>query len=378
MKKIIIADFVEYNYPTAKLGNYHICNQFVKNGYEVLWMSNPFNELIYFKDKSDYTFKKRISKAKRHKLAEHIYGFAPWSMRLYGNYPLSRNAAMLRHFSRYIRPNIQATLQRIGFDKVDVLWVSTPKQYWLADVVDYDKLAYRIADDYTHFKEFPNIAEVEADFIKKCDNVFVTSDLFADKATRYGKRATLLKNAVDYDYFEKAGFDIPPEYEKSKRKKVVYVGAIKYWMDQELLAKLATHSDADIFMIGPIGIDIERYKDCENLHFLGPKPYSQVASYMRNANVAIIPFLTGDLTAAISPLKLFEYCAVGTPVVSSSMEEVKRLKAPIIVADNHKSFIKGVNDYLNSNTVGEALIDYAKKSSWQDRFNVIMEALYGE
>lgn len=378
MKKIIIADFVEYNYPTAKLGNYHICNQFVKDGYEVLWVSNPFNELIYLKDRADYAFKKRISTVKRHKLADQIYGYAPWSIRLYGNYPFSRDANMIRRFSRYIRPDIKSTLKQIGFEQVDVLWISTPKQYWLADVVTYDKLVYRIADDYTHFKEFPNIRAVEADFIKRVDHVFVTSNIFANKVLEHGKAPVLLKNAVDYDLFEKAGFEMPPEYQDCNRQKIIYVGAIKYWMDQDLLAKMAKNINAEIFMVGPVSIDIERFKDIPNLHFLGPKPYSHVASYMRNADVAIIPFLTGNLTAAISPLKLFEYCAVGTPVVSSSMAEVKRLNAPIIVADDHAAFIKGVNDYLAKPINREVLIAYAKKSAWQDRFNLIMETIYGQ
>jgi hypothetical protein len=376
LKKVIIADFVEYNDPTAKLGNYHLCNQFVKDGYEALWLSNAFNELIWIKDREDYDFKKSISTPVRHALAENIYGFAPWALRLYGNYPFSRNPDIIRHFSKWIKPNIQSTLKAIGFDEVDVLWISNPKFFWLADVVRYKKLVYRIADDYTHFKEFPEIAELEAEFIRKADHVFVTSEIFAHKALSQGKTPTLLKNAVDISAFVQEDMLIPPEYAASTSQKIVYVGTIKYWMDQELLVQLSQAVDADIFLIGPEGINLDSLRACENIHILGPRKYKDVPAYMKHADAAIIPFITGDLTAAISPLKLFEYCAVGTPVISSSMEEVRRLNAPIIVAEDHASFIEGVRHTLASERQSEALMDFAKQNSWDDRYGLIREVLY--
>lgn len=377
MKKVMIADFIEYNAPAAKLGNYHLCNQFVQGGYEALWLSNTFNELIRIKDKADYVFKKSISSPVRHQLAENVYGFAPWAWRLYGNYPFSRNPEIIRNFRHFVRPDIRETFQKIAFDHVDVLWVSNPKFFWLADVVHYDKLAYRIADDYTHFKEFPDIAALEAQFIRRADHVFITSEVFADKVTSLGKTPTVLKNAVDIDAFTENNGEVPPEYAACPRQKIVYVGAIKYWMDQELLVKLSQSVDADIFLIGPAGVNLDSLRACENIHILGTRDYTDVPAYMRHADVAIIPFVTGDLTAAISPLKLFEYCAVGTPVVSSSMEEVKRLKAPIIVAENHQAFIDGVIHTLESKRDSQALIDFARENSWRNRYEIIREVLYG-
>lgn len=377
MKKLIIADFVEYNAPAAKLGNYHLCNQFVKAGYEALWLSNAFNGLIRIKDKEDYAFKKSISAPVRHKLAENIYGYAPWAWRLYGNYPFSRNPDIIRNFKSLIRPDIDETLKKLEFDEVDVLWVSNPKFFWLAEVVNYKKLVYRIADDYTHFKEFPDIGSLEAAFIQKADHVFITSEVFAHKVISQGKTPTVLKNAVDIGAFAKGDLPMPVEYKGSSRKKIVYVGAIKYWMDQELLVKLSKAVDADIFLIGPEGTNLDTVRACENVYILGSRDYRDVPAYMKHADVAIIPFVTGDLTAAISPLKLFEYCAVGTPVVSTSMEEVKRLDAPIIVASSHEAFVEGVLHTLSAEKNSQELMDFARRNSWSDRYRIISEVLYG-
>ena len=86
MKKIIIADFMEYDDPSNKLGNYHYAKLFAENEYEVLWISCPWNWLMYFKNKEVYKKRKNLSKAIRHELNKNIYGFAPYSWRLYGNY----------------------------------------------------------------------------------------------------------------------------------------------------------------------------------------------------------------------------------------------------------------------------------------------------
>ncbi|MGE5458929.1 MAG: hypothetical protein ACM3NJ_00605, partial [Methanobacterium sp.] len=191
MKKVIMADFVEYNSPSARLGNYHYCDCFIKDGYEALWMSNAFNQLIYFKDRQDYFFKKSISSPQRHLLGEHVFGFAPYSLRLYGNYPFSRNPEIIKRFRSYIRPDIRESLKKMDFLDVDILWISNPKMYWLSDVVHYNKLVYRIADDYSKFIEFPNIAGIDDLLIRKADQVVISSSTLARHVLDHGKTPLL-------------------------------------------------------------------------------------------------------------------------------------------------------------------------------------------
>lgn len=376
MKQIVFADFVEYNYPIAKLGNYHICNQFVKNGYEALWVSNTFNGLIRLKDKTDYDAKKAVSQPARNRLADNVYGFAARSWRLYGNYPFCRDPRIITNMPKTISPDVKNSLARLGFGQADILWVSNPKLYWLADVIDYRRLVYRIADDYAHFKNFPNIAELESRFIQKADHVFITSGLFREKVLRLGKTPVVLNNAVDIEHFSsKQG--MPPEYENPARKKILYVGSITYWLDLELIAELAGAVDADIYLIGQESISLERLRSCPNVKILGARPFDSVPSYMQHADVAIIPFVTGELTAAISPLKLFEYCAAGTPVVSTYMEEVRQMQAPIYVARDYSDFIAGVKEAMENPPSASILKEYAAANTWDRRFDLIMEELFG-
>lgn len=368
MKKVIFADFVEYNSTTSRLGNYHFCNCFVKDGYEALWMSNAFNHLIFLKDKKDYLFKKSISTAERHCLADRVYGFAPFSIRLYGNYPFSRNPNIIERFDKYIIPNIRKSLNNILFADVDVLWISNPKAYWLTNVVNYKKLIYRIADKYSNFIEFPNIAVIDDMLIKKADGVIVSSSTLEQHVIDQGKTPLLLSNGVLFDHFSKNGLDCPVEFKHKAGKRIIYVGALKYWFDIQLVRKLAEQVEADIYLIGKKEIDLSILERYDNVHILGPRSYELLPGYLQYANVALIPFIKNEITDSISPLKLYEYCSAGVAVVSTNLEETARLNAPIAMAENHDAFIEQVKRYLYEGYDRSKLIEYGRNNSWDVRY----------
>ena len=60
----------------------------------------------------------------------------------------------------------------------------------------------------------------------------------------------------------------------------------------------------------------------------------------------IIPFLINDITQATSPLKLFEYMALGKPIVTTSMNECKKYKS-VILADNKEHFVENIDKAID-------------------------------
>jgi GT2 family glycosyltransferase len=59
-----------------------------------------------------------------------------------------------------------------------------------------------------------------------------------------------------------------------------------------------------------------------NVVFLGPKPNTDLPAYLAQADAAIIPFLPGPLTDAVSPVKVFEYLFLKKPVIATRMPEL--------------------------------------------------------
>lgn len=378
MKRVIICDFVEYNNKVSKLGNYHYANCFAKDGWEVLWMSNLFNELIYIKDKEDYLFKKSISSPKRHELAPNIYGFAPYSLRLYGNYAFSRDEKIVLNNQRYIFPNIKKSLRKIGFEKVDLLWISNPKHFYLTNVVEYEKLVFRIPDDFAHHNGFPeSVVEIEKKLIDKSDFIFITSKFLENKVLERNKKPYLLNNGVNFKHFSKQDLTVPLEYQ-GKDKRIVYVGAIDEWFDVNLIKEIATKLKVNIFLIGKPRIDLTEIRNLNNVNILGARPYDEIPSYLKNADVAIIPFIKNQLTDAVSPIKLYEYASTGIPVVSTDLKEVKNTRAPIYVAKDTLDFLTGIERYLNKEYNKEEIINFGFNNSWRARYEYAMKIIYGK
>ncbi len=376
-KKLLICDFAEYNSKLFKLGNYHFCNCFVQDGYEALWMSNAFNHLIYFKDQEDFHFKKSISSAKRHPLADHIYGFAPYSYRLYGNYAFSKNSRLITRMAKTIVPNIWKSLEKMNFLEVDVLWISNPKAYWLTKVVKYKKLIYRIADDYSQFAEFPNIARIDELLIKSADSVIIASSTLEQHVLKCGKKPVLLSNGVEFEHFNKTDVACPVEYQENDRQRIIYIGALRHWFDTELIEKLAHQLDADIYLVGKVETDLSSLEKYANVHILGSRSYEFLPGYLKYADVALIPFIKNCLTDSVSPIKLYEYCSAGVAVVSTNLRETSQQKAPIWIAESHQEFIAGVRHYLTQGFDRSELRAYGMLNSWDSRYELMKKLCLG-
>ncbi|WP_391571613.1 glycosyltransferase [Cohnella sp.] len=144
--------------------------------------------------------------------------------------------------------------------------------------------------------------------------------------------AVYLPNAVRPEDFraESAGKRETPEELKAivaKNKKIVgYYGAIEEWFDTKLVIELARLPQVEIVLIGHCGISQDPFPD--NVHFLGPKPYESLKEYAEHFDALMIPFVVNDLTNAVSPVKFFEYCAIGKPILSTPIAEVQPYAGP--------------------------------------------------
>ena len=70
----------------------------------------------------------------------------------------------------------------------------------------------------------------------------------------------------------------------------------------------------------------------QNVHFLGPKPFRDVSTYLEHMDVNTICYRldAGAWTRAAYPFKIHECLAVGRPVVCAAMPEVQRRHADVI------------------------------------------------
>ncbi len=88
------------------------------------------------------------------------------------------------------------------------------------------------------------------------------------------------------------------------------------WFDWNLVVKAAELRPGwRCYLIG-YGEDARHLDDLPpNVVFLGKMPQRDLARYAANWDVAIVPFKESELAAGADPIKIYEYLAMGLPVV---------------------------------------------------------------
>lgn len=201
------------------------------------------------------------------------------------------------------------------------------------------------------------------------------------------KNIILTENAVVLEDFENLSRDpqqIPDAMHPvlDKKKPVLgYYGALAEWFDYDLIRALAeARPDCEIVLIGPDWGDcVEKsgIAELKNVTILPPVDYRELTLYAAWFDVAMVPFLVNEVTLATSPVKLFEYMAMGLPTVSVDLPECRKYP-PVLIGEGHNGFIEKIEEALSLGDDAEykaQLQAEAAKNTWSDRAAIIAEHL---
>jgi glycosyltransferase involved in cell wall biosynthesis len=96
------------------------------------------------------------------------------------------------------------------------------------------------------------------------------------------------------------------------------------WFDWHAVRRVAEEfADSSIVLIGDRPAKEPSLPD--NVYLLGLKPQLELPAYLAHTEVALIPFAVTRTTHAVSPLKVFEYLAMGVPVAAPPLEPLLNL-----------------------------------------------------
>lgn len=196
------------------------------------------------------------------------------------------------------------------------------------------------------------------------------------------KDIVLAENAVDINDFTINGrTTIPHDIKKcvDKRKPIVgFYGAIAPWLDYRMINKLTEkRTDLEFVFIGvDYGNSLRNLEIRSNVSFLGPKPYKKLHMYSNLFDCAIIPFKLGDIAKSTSPVKLFEYMAMGIPTVCTrDLRECDGYDY-VYMSKNSKEFEQNIDMAIRARKTKKAhdtLMGYAKQNTWDARARTIIK-----
>jgi glycosyltransferase involved in cell wall biosynthesis len=264
-------------------------------------------------------------------------------------------------------------LRREGCTRI-ILYIWRPEFVDALAAVQHEFSVYHIDDEYSFMSQEVPLSNEEESLIRQCDEVLIHSSKLMERKGHINKNSYVTPNGVDYQLFAKAT-DEPKDLRNVPRPRVGYVGIIKTQLDLALLDGLAQKQKNWSFVcVGPLGFMgedmdwIKRLQARSNVYFLGAKQLMDLPAYMQHIDVCLMNYKIDAYTNNIYPLKLHEYLAAGTPVVSSRIRTAMDFESVIGLASTLEEWEAEIQSALAPEMRSQTMIDerrtIAKRHDW--------------
>ena len=302
--------------------------------------------------------------------------------------PLSAPGAVGRAATDWaLAPQIRLAARRIGI-RQPLLWVHCPPGADLIDRIPHEALVFQRTD---RFESFPDgnrrelqrqvsTARSRADLVVYCARTLMQGD------QGLARRQAFVDHGVDFETFLSAGMaaDIgakaPDDIAALPGPRAVFVGGIDHHtFDPELFVAVARQlPDVTFPMIGGCSLP-PGWCDLPNVHFLGRKPYAEVARYMAAADVLLMPWNDGEWIQSCNPVKTKEYLATGRPIVTTPYPELAPFAAHALVAKTADDFAQAIRRAIAApdaapNTIAERRAVVARET-WEAKADGLLREL---
>jgi len=263
--------------------------------------------------------------------------------------------------------------------KNPVFWTFLHQSADLVDKLDESLSIYHCVDDWPERFVMMNmgrrqvIKTDEETILGKTDLIIsVSPGLLSDYKIEQSK-FKIIENGVDLKMFKTQGSElqIPLDLNTIVKPIIGFAGSIGKWIDLDLYKYLLKNIPDYSFVM--IGLN-ERKKEialCEqhnNFYYLGLKSQHDVPKYINGFDVCLMPFNQTRIAKSLLPQKMFQYLAMGKPVVSSFIPTLEPFKDILYIAENPEQFGACIQKAVIKNQVLiQDRINFAEQYDWKNR-----------
>ncbi|WP_394251031.1 glycosyltransferase [Vibrio profundi] len=236
---------------------------------------------------------------------------------------------------------LRPIIRKLGMTK-PVLWTSLPTAADLCGELGETATIYYCGDDFEALAgvDHDTVARHEQNLIEKADLIFAVSDKLMSKFP--ASKTQLLPHGVDTRLFTTPApraKDLPGEH----RPIAGFYGSLSKWLDYSLIESVSAQlPEWDFVFIGPNELPNSQLPKRSNVHYLGAKSHNELPKYSQHWDVSLLPFVDNEQIRACSPLKLLEYLAAGSTIVSTPFPALKPYSKHVTTVTNADEMVQAL------------------------------------
>jgi glycosyltransferase involved in cell wall biosynthesis len=244
------------------------------------------------------------------------------------------------------------------------------------DVTDLDWTFTRVWNRW-HLRRAERRAMEKADLVLLSSPALTT---WLPRTAGVKARIVVAPNACDPELF-RPDRRSPGWLERLPPPRLVYTGAVDTRaFDASLVARVAADHPEWTFVLAGRSTTRGRAPlvSLPNVLLVGPIPYDEAPGLVRGSDVCLVPYRLGGLVDYVQPKKLYEYLAVGKPVVATALPALRDLEGLVHLAHGPSEFAAGIEKALTrtaSPSAVSARRAAAVANSWTARGNQVCQLL---
>ncbi|REF35947.1 glycosyltransferase [Thermasporomyces composti] len=219
--------------------------------------------------------------------------------------------------------------------------------------------------------------------VRHADLVLASSPALPARLPPARRRPIVVPNACDPTRFSPEG-PVAMWMASLPAPRLCYAGRVDTRaFDAELIAALARQRPDWTFVLCGDSTPAGRapLAGLPNVHLAGRIHFDDVPAVLRGADVCLIPYRLSPLVDYVQPKKLYEYLALGKPVVATPLPALRSLADLIHLAQGPHEFEKAIEKALleaSSPTAATARVEAARRNTWRVRADQVRRLLAAE
>jgi glycosyltransferase involved in cell wall biosynthesis len=353
----------------------HVAVELARQGHRVLYLDSLGLRRPSASARDLRRVGRRLLKAMRtpRQVRENLWVWSPIVL------PWHTNPLVRRLNRALLSAGLWTWLKLLGLRR-DWLWTYNPLSTEFFDLRTFALCIYHCVDEIKAQPGMPVevLERVEEQLCHEADIVFTTSTQLTETRRRWNQNTHYLPNVADFGHFQAAldeSTSLPADLAAIPGPRLGFIGAISgYKINFQLIRHLAKcRPDWSVVLIGEVGegdpwTDVSLLRGLPNLHLLGPRPYSDLPSYLKGFDVALLPNQVNEYTDSMFPMKFFEYLAAGRLVASVRLKALLDFQDVVAMADSPEQMVSVVERLLAGNGPSlERRLEVAQGHTYQGR-----------